>query len=433
MFLAPIFKSVTKEFCEEMKQSKLFTKTSKTLPKDEISINSQLLLKSGFIDKEIAGVYSFLPLGHRVLNKIINIIREEMNAIDGQEILLTALQSPQTWEPTDRWDDAKMDVWFKTELKNGSKLGLAPTHEEPLTKLMKKFITSYKDLPAYAYQFQTKFRNETRAKSGILRTREFIMKDLYSFCRDQNELDTYYERAKNAYIKIFDRLGLGEITYVTYASGGTFCKFSHEFQTLCEYGEDLIYISEEKKIAINREIFTDEIVAEFGLSKADFVEKKAIEVGNIFKLGTKFSDGLGLVYADETGERKPVIMGSYGIGPGRVMGTIVETHHDDKGIIWPQEVAPYRVHIVSLGKEEAVQIEAEKLYQQLNQQGIETLWDDRINVGPGAKFADSDLIGCPVRITVSGKTLEKGQYEVKRRNSQQVEFVDHGNIIDYLK
>ncbi|HAE40223.1 MAG TPA: prolyl-tRNA synthetase, partial [Candidatus Riflebacteria bacterium] len=178
-----------------MKQSKLFTKTSKTLPKDEVSVNSQLLLKSGFIDKEMAGVYSYLPLGHRVLNKIIGVIREEMNAIGGQEMLLTALQSPAAWQATDRWDDQKMDVWFKTELKNGSTLGLAPTHEEPLTRLMKKFISSYKDLPAFPYQFQTKFRNETRAKSGILRTREFIMKDLYSFCRSQQELDEYYERA----------------------------------------------------------------------------------------------------------------------------------------------------------------------------------------------------------------------------------------------
>lgn len=389
-------------------------------------------MKSGFIDKEIAGVYSFLPLGHRVLHKIINVIREEMNAIDGQEMLLTALQAPQTWEATDRWDDAKMDVWFKTELKNGSKLGLAPTHEEPLTKLMKKFINSYKDLPVFAYQFQTKFRNETRAKSGILRTREFIMKDLYSFCRDQNELDGYYERAKNAYIRIFQRLGLGDITYVTYASGGTFCKFSHEFQTLCEYGEDLIYINEEKKVAINREIFTDEIVAEFGLSKADFVERKAIEVGNIFKLGTKFSDGLGLQYVDENGERKPVIMGSYGIGPGRVMGTIVETHHDEKGIIWPLEVAPYKVHIVALGKEDAINQEADRLYRQLNDNGIETLLDDRINLNPGAKFADADLIGCPVRITVSGKNMENRQYEVKRRAGGDVEFIPQDNIMHYL-
>ncbi len=415
-----------------MRQSRLFTKTSKTLPKDEVSINSQLLLKSGFIDKEFAGVYSFLPLGHRVLNKIINVIRQEMNAIDGQEILMTALQSPQTWEPTDRWDDAKMDVWFKTELKNGSQLGLAPTHEEPLTKMMKKFINSYKDLPAYAYQFQTKFRNETRAKSGILRTREFIMKDLYSFCRDQAELDEYYERAKNAYIKIFNRLGIGEITYVTYASGGTFSKFSHEFQTLCEYGEDLIYINEEKKIAINREIFVDEVIAEFGLSRNDFVEKKAIEVGNIFKLGTKFSDGLSLQYVDEKGERKPVIMGSYGIGPGRVMGTIVETHNDEKGIIWPKEVAPYQVHIVSLGKEESIMAESEKLYRMLNENGFETLWDDRVNLNPGAKFADSDLIGCPVRVTVSGKNIENRQYEVKRRSGGEVEFIPQDNIIDYL-
>lgn len=415
-----------------MKQSKLFTRTSKTLPKDEVSLNSQLLLKSGFIDKEIAGAYTFLPLGHRVLNKIISIIREEMNAIEGQEMMLTALQSPATWEPTDRWDDEKMDVWFKTELKNGNKLGLAPTHEEPLTKLMKKFINSYKDLPVYAYQFQTKFRNETRAKSGILRTREFIMKDLYSFCRSQEELDEYYERAKAAYVRIFERLGLGAITYVTFASGGTFSRFSHEFQTLCEYGEDIIYINEAKKIAINREIFTDDIIKEFGLTREDFVEKKSIEVGNIFKLGTKFSDALGLQYVGENGERYPVIMGSYGIGPARAMGTIVETCNDEKGIIWPKNIAPFHVHIISLGKEESIYEASEKLYNLLNANNVEVLWDDRANVNPGAKFADSDLIGCPIRITVSSKNLENKQYEVKRRAGGNAEFVPQESILDFL-
>ncbi|OGK07967.1 MAG: prolyl-tRNA synthetase [Candidatus Riflebacteria bacterium GWC2_50_8] len=415
-----------------MKQSKLFTKTSKTLPKDEVSVNSQLLLKSGFIDKEMAGVYSYLPLGHRVLNKIINVIREEMNAIGGQEILLTALQSPAAWQATDRWDDQKMDVWFKTELKNGSILGLAPTHEEPLTRLMKKFINSYKDLPAFPYQFQTKFRNETRAKSGILRTREFIMKDLYSFCRSQEELDEYYERAKAAYVKIFDRLGLGKITYVTFASGGTFSKFSHEFQTLCEYGEDIIYINEEKNIAINREIFNEEITREFGLTMADFVEKKAIEVGNIFKLGTKFSDSLELNYVDESGAKQPVIMGSYGIGPGRVMGTIVETCNDEKGIIWPKHIAPYQVHIISLGKDEAIMQESESLYNSLNASNFEVLWDDRVTVNPGAKFADSDLIGCPIRITVSGKNIENKQYEVKSRAGGDAKFIPQDQIISFL-
>lgn len=415
-----------------MKQSKLFTKTSKTLPKDEISLNSQLLLKGGFIDKEIAGAYNFLPLGHRVLNKIINIIREEMNAIDGQELMLTALQAPTTWKPTDRWDDEKMDVWFKTELKNGNQLGLAPTHEEPLTKLMKKFISSYKDLPVYAYQFQTKFRNETRAKSGILRTREFIMKDLYSFCRSQEELDEYYERAKAAYVRIFARMGLGAITYVTFASGGTFCKFSHEFQTLCEYGEDIIYIDEEKKIAINREIFTDDIINELGLKRENFVEKKSIEVGNIFKLGTKFSDALGLLYVGENGERFPVIMGSYGIGPARTMGTVVETCNDEKGIIWPKNIAPFHVHIISLGKEESIFSASEKLYTLLIANNIEVLWDDRTNVNPGAKFADSDLIGCPIRLTVSSKNLENNQYEIKRRAGGNAEFVPQENILDFL-
>ncbi|MCD4701286.1 MAG: prolyl-tRNA synthetase [Candidatus Aegiribacteria sp.] len=348
------------------------------------------------------------------MNKIMNIIREQIDAIGGQEILLTALQAPATWKASNRWDDSQMDVWFKTELKNGSQLGLAPTHEEPLTKLMRNFIKSYKDLPVFPYQFQTKFRNETRAKSGILRTREFIMKDLYSFCRSHEELNDYYEVVKSAYVKIFNRLGIGTITYVTYSSGGTFSKFSHEFQTLCDYGEDIIYINDDKKIAVNQEIYQDDLIAEFGLTKDDFHENKAIEVGNIFKLGTKFSEAIGLYFNDENGNRIPVVMGSYGIGPARVMGTIVETNNDSNGIIWPKEVAPYGIHIISVGNDSVVQTESENLYALLASKNIEVLWDDRIDINPGAKFADADLIGCPIKITVSSKNNEKNQYELKK-------------------
>ena len=416
-----------------MRQSQLFTKTSKTLPKDEVSLNARLLLQSGFIDKEIAGAYSFLPLGYRVLNKIISIIREEINAIDGQEILLTALQSPATWQATNRWNDSQMDVWFKTELKNGNQLGLAPTHEEPLTKLMRKFINSYRDLPVFPYQFQTKFRNETRVKSGIMRTREFIMKDLYSFCRSQEELNDYYEIVKSAYVKIFNRLGIGPITYVTYSSGGTFSKFSHEFQTLCDYGEDIIYINDEKKIAVNQEIYQDDLIAEFGLTKDDFHKNKAIEVGNIFKLGTKFSEAIGLYFNDENGNRNPVVMGSYGIGPARVMGAIVETNNDLNGIIWPEEVAPYRIHIISVGKDSSVQSESENLYTLLTSENIEVLWDDRKDINPGTKFADADLIGCPMKITMSIRNNEKDQYELKRRSESTSEFVPKENILAYLE
>jgi prolyl-tRNA synthetase len=406
-----------------MRQSQLFTKTRKEAPKDEVSKNAELLIRGGYVYKEMAGVYAYLPLGLRVMNKIIGIIREEMNAIGGQEVTLTALQQKETWMPTDQWDDAKVDIWFKTALKNGTELGLAPTHEPPITRMMKDFISSYRNLPAYVYQFQTKFRNEVRAKSGIMRAREFIMKDLYSFSRTQEEHDTYYEKAKAAYVRIYERVGLGAQTYVTFASGGMFSKFSHEFQTVTDAGEDTIYVNEAKKIAVNKEVYTDEILAGLGLTKSDLTEKKAIEVGNIFSLGTRFSDALGLKYKDEAGVLKSPIMGCYGIGPGRVMGTIVETLADDKGIVWPESVAPFAVHLVALFDEKgAVKAAAEKIYASLTSQGIEVLFDDREDMGAGAKFGDSDLIGIPKRYIVSAKTLANGEVEVKDRKTGAVEM-----------
>jgi len=387
-----------------MKQSQLFTRTRREAPKDEVSKNAQLLIRAGYIHKEMAGVYDFLPLGLRVLNKIVNIIREEINTIGGQELQMTALQDRASWEATGRFDDAAVDNWFKTKLKNGTDLGLGFTHEEPLTAIMKDHIRSFRDLPAYAYQFQTKFRNEARAKSGIMRCREFLMKDLYSFSRDQKEHDAFYEKAKQAYVKIFERLGLGDKTYITSASGGSFSKYSHEFQTLSDAGEDTIYVNEGAskkgqgaKIAVNKEVLNDEVLADLGVKRADLVEKKAIEVGNIFNLGTRFSDALGLVFQDEKGKSLPVIMGSYGIGPGRVMGTIVELFADEKGIVWPEAVAPFAVHLVALfdagGK---VRAAAEQIYADLNAKGIEVLYDDR-DASAGEKFSDSDLIGIPIR------------------------------------
>src|SRR5680860_514896 len=308
-----------------MRFSELFTKTRKDTPSDEVSKNAQLLIRAGFISKEMAGVYSYLPLGLRVFNNIVEIIRQEMNAIGGQEIFMTALQRPEVWKASQRWDDEAISVWFKTKLANGKEIGLATTHEEPLTDLMRQFISSYKDLPAYPYQFQTKFRNELRSKSGIMRGREFIMKDLYSFSKDRAEHDEFYELAKQAYGKVFDRIGIGEDTFVTFASGGSFSKFSHEFQTLAEAGEDTIYLSRDKKLAINKEVYNDEVLAELGLDKDELEEVRAAEVGNIFTLGTKFSDALNLVYTDENGIKQPVFMGSYGIGPGRTMGCLLYT------------------------------------------------------------------------------------------------------------
>jgi prolyl-tRNA synthetase len=411
-----------------MKQSQLFTKTQRNAPKDEVSLNAQLLIRAGYIHKEMAGVYSFLPLGLRTLNKIIGIIREEMNAIGGQEIYLTTLQNPELWKKTGRWDDSVLDVWFKTELNSGGILGLGTTHEEPLTNLMKKHIGSYKDLPKYAYQFQNKFRNEKRAKSGIMRLREFIMKDLYSFHADEKDLEKYYEKVAESYAKIFSRVGLGEKTYKTYASGGTFSKYSHEFQTVVEAGEDLIYVCEKCRVAVNKEIIEDLKHKCPECESTELKEEKAVEVGNIFKLGTKFSGALELSYRDEKGETKPVVMGCYGIGPQRVMGTIAEVLNDENGLIWPESVAPFKVHLVSLGKN----TEAEKIYQELEKNNIEVLYDDR-EVAAGEKFADADLIGLPYRVVISEKSLSGGGAEIKKRSANVSRIVKLDDLISEIK
>ncbi|HVU06879.1 MAG TPA: aminoacyl--tRNA ligase-related protein [Candidatus Paceibacterota bacterium] len=409
-----------------MRQSHLFTKTRKEAPKDEVSRNAELLIRGGYVYKEMAGVYAFMPLGLRVLEKIVQVIREEMNAIGGQEVSLTALQDKKTWEKTGRWSDDVVDNWFKTKLKNGTETGLGFTHEEPLTALMKDYVHSYRDLPRAVYQFQTKFRNEERAKSGIMRGREFLMKDLYSFSRDQKEHDAYYESAKKAYVKVFERLGLGDKTYVTFASGGSFSKYSHEFQTVTDAGEDTIYVDEKKRIAINKEVLTDDVLKDLGVKRGDLVEKKAVEVGNIFSLGTRFSDAFDLTYVDDKGGKQAVVMGSYGIGPSRVMGTIVETLSDKDGIVWPEAVAPFKAHLIvvdskdSVGGKNAARAEADRLYKTLSDKGIEVLYDDR-DARPGEKFADADLMGMPYRIVVSDKALAAGGYEVKHRATGKAE------------
>ncbi len=401
-----------------MLQSKLFTKTRKEAPSDEVSKNAQLLIRAGFIHKEMSGVYTYLPLGLRVLKHIEVVIREEINAIGGQEMQLTALQDKAVWEKSGRWSDEVLDVWFKTHLASGGDVGLATTHEEPLTALMQNYISSYKDLPFGAYQFQTKFRNELRAKSGIMRGREFLMKDLYSFCADEAEQQKYYEMVGDSYARIFNRLGIGHLTYKTFASGGSFSKYSHEFQTITEAGEDTIYVDEQKLLAVNEEVFTDKVLSDVGLDKESLVQKKAVEVGNIFTLGTKFSEALGLTYKDSQGKEKPVIMGSYGIGLGRVMGAIAEVLSDDVGLVWPVEVTPFQVHLLTLTDHPDVLKQAEDLKTSLEQDGVSVLWDDR-DVGAGEKFADSDLFGIPLRLVLSAKTMEAGTVEVKKRTEDK--------------
>ena len=415
-----------------MRYSQIIGKTKKDAPKDEESVSAQLLIRGGFIHKEIAGVYTFLPLGLKVLNKIVQIIREEMEAIDGQEMSLTALQNSELWKKTGRYDDEVIDIWFKTKFKNGGETCLAITHEEPLTNLMIQQINSYKDLPLYAFQFQTKFRNEIRSKGGLLRTREFLMKDLYSFDKTREDHEKYYERAKQAYIKIWERLGIGNETYFTFASGGSFSKFSHEFQTVCETGEDTIYLDRKKKIAINKEVLNNEVLEELELNRDDLEEVRAIEVGNIFPLGIKFSEALGLFYTDEKGEQRPVIMGSYGIGLGRVMATIVELNHDEKGIIWPENISPYKVMLVGLNLEDKkIKAQAEEIYKTLLENGVEVIYDDREDITAGQKFADCDLLGIPYRAVISQKT--DGKIELKKRSENKTKNISTDELIKLLK
>ncbi len=419
------------KICKNMKQSKLFTKAIKELPKDELSFNAKILIQAGFIDKLSAGVYTFLPLGLRVHNKICNIIREEINAIGGQEILMPALTPREIWDKTNRWDN--FDALFKLTGVDDKEYALGSTHEEVITPLAKKYVFSYKDLPVYIYQIQTKFRNEKRAKAGLIRGREFSMKDLYSFHKNKEDLDKYYEIVKKAYFRIYERCGLGEITYLTYAGGGAFSKYSHEFQVLTQAGEDIIYICDKCRIAINKEIINEQkSCPECGGN--DFREEKAVEVGNIFKLGSRFSDSFDFKYTTQAGEQKEVIMGCYGVGPSRLMATIVETHNDKRGIIWPREVAPFKVHLLYLkSTDQKIKKKSEELYKKFIQNNIEVLYDDREEVGAGKKFADADLIGCPMRIVISEKTISQGKIEIKRRDSDEVALVKFECSIENVK
>lgn len=406
-----------------MRVSQLFTKTSKTAPGDETAKNAQLLIRAGYIHKEMAGVYAYLPLGKRVLDNISRVVREEMNAIGGVEVQMTALQPRDLFEKTDRWDDKKVDNWFKTKLANGTELGLGLTHEEPIVDALKDFIGSYKDLPVFVYQIQSKFRNELRAKSGLLRGREFLMKDMYSFARTQEEHEELYERAAVAYARVYERLGLGDITYRTAADGGIFTtRFSDEFQTISPIGEDTIYVDEAKRLAINREVYTDENLAKLGLNKADLVEKRGVEVGNIFPLESKYSDALNAYYTDEAGQRQSIIMGCYGIGISRLVGMIAEHFADDKGLVWPVAVAPFKVYLVRIGADAAVVERADELYRSLQERGVEVIYDDRDD-RPGAKFADAELMGIPYRVTVSPRLLESNTYEIVERQTGKTEVL----------
>lgn len=403
-----------------MRQTELFTKTRREAPEGEVSKNAELLIRAGFVHKEMAGVYAFLPLGLRTLENIKRIVREEMNAVGAQELLMTTLQKKELWEKTDRWDSAKVDVWFKSRLNAGGEVGLAWSHEEPVTAMMTGYVESYRDLPRSVYQFQTKLRNELRAKSGVLRGREFIMKDLYSYTRNAAEHKAIYEAVIQAYHSVFRRVGLGDTTYLTYASGGTFTEFSHEFQTVSDVGEDEIYLDTEKRIAVNKEVYSDTVLRDLGLDTDRLIETKAIEVGNIFDFGVVKSEQLGLYFKNEAGEMAPVHLGSYGIGITRLMAAIAEVLSDERGLVWPESVAPFRYHLIDLsGGDHAVTERADALYGAMRERGIEVLYDDR-DLSAGAKFADSDLIGIPYRIVIGKKSLDESLEMVRRATGEAI-------------
>jgi prolyl-tRNA synthetase len=413
-----------------MRQSQLFTKTIKQAPKDEKSINSRLLIRAGFVDKLMAGVYSYLPLGFLVLKKIENIIREEMNNISAQEVLLPVLHPKKIWDITGRW---KYEEMFKLKNRGDKYYSLSWTNEEIITPLIQSFVASYKDLPLYVYQIQDKFRDELRAKSGLLRGVEFIMKDLYSFHADAKDLDKYYEKVKGAYFKIFKRCGLKEKTFLTLASGGAFSKYSHEFQTVTPNGEDTIYFCNKCKLGVNKEIIEKENYGCPECKSKKLEIKKTIEVGNIFKLQDRFSKAFNFKFKDKEGKEKTVLMGCYGIGLGRLMAAIVEVHSDEKGIIWPEEVAPFGIHLISLEGGKRVKKEAEKIYKNLEEEGFKVLYDDREDKSAGEKFADCDLIGIPVRVLVSEKTLAKNSVEIKKRKEKKEKLIKISNSKKYLK
>lgn len=412
-----------------MRLSKNFTRTTKQAPADEVARNAQLLIRAGFVFKTMAGVYSYTPLGLRVLENIKQIVREEMNAIGSQELIMSTLQRKELWQETGRWSDELVDVWFKSTLQDGTDVGFGWTHEEPIVELLRSYLKSYKDLPISVYQFQNKLRNELRAKSGIMRGREFIMKDMYSVHAAKEDLDAYYDQVIEAYKRCYDRFGIGNDTYVTFASGGAFTKFSHEFQTICEAGEDYIYLHRGKNIAVNEEVL-DDAVKELGIKRNELEKVKTAEVGNIFNFGTQKSEEMNLVFTGSDGVQHYAYMGSYGIGITRVMGVIVEKFADEKGLIWPENIAPARVYLVQIG--EKSRTAADELYEALGAQGVEVLYDER-DERPGVKFADAELMGIPLRVTVSDRLLDGKEWEVVARASGERQLLTTDELLATLE
>lgn len=412
-----------------MRLSESFIRTLREAPADEVALNAQLLIRAGYAYKVMAGVYAYTPLGLRVLENIKQIVREEMNAVGGQELSMSSLQRRETWEDTGRWDDEVVDVWFKSKLQDGTEVGFGWSHEEAIIEMMKQYIKSYKDLPVSVYQMQGKLRNELRAKSGIMRGREFIMKDMYSMHATEADMDAYYERVTEAYRRVYDRLGIGDSTFVTFASGGAFTKFSHEFQTICAAGEDVLYVNDDQSVAVNEEVL-DDAANELGVDKSALQPMTSAEVGNIFKFGTEKSEQMDFYYTGEDGQQHLVYLASYGIGVTRAMGVVVEKMADDKGIVWPASIAPARVHLVRIGGDDAV-VHADELYDELQRRGVAVLYDDR-DERAGAKFADAELMGLPTRVTVSDRLIEQQRYEVTDRASGETTLLTRDDLFGTL-
>ena len=403
-----------------MRQSHLFTKTRREAPRDELAKNAQLLIRAGFVHKEMAGVYSYLPLGARTLGNIEEIVRKEMNAIGGQEIRMATLHPSEPWKQTGGWE--QVDVLFKIDSRTEKEYALGQSEEEIVTPIAGEYAPSYKDLPLSIYQIGQKYRDELRAKSGIMRGREFGMKDMYSFHTSQEDFDRFYEIVKQAYLKIYAACGL--VAKVTEASGGSFSqKISYEFMVLTDAGEDTILYCEECDYCVNVEVAGELVEGDKcpKCGKSNLQSGVASEVGNVFDLGTRYPKALGFAYKDEEGNDQYPIMGCYGLGTTRLMGVVVEAHADEKGMVWPASIAPFSLHLVNAmpNDTEAVQY-ADELYDLLTARGVAVLYDDR-DARAGEKFADSDLIGIPQRIVVGKEALAGNSLEVVNRVNGEVE------------
>lgn len=413
--------------------SNQLTHTLRSVSEGMDSKNARLLTQAGFISRAAAGIYTLMPLAVRVLGRIETIIREEMNSLGAHELLVSGLQPRELWERTGRWDS--IDVLYRFASRHGAEYCLSATAEEPVVAACTHAIRSYRDLPLSVYQISPKYRDEHRARAGMLRGREFRMKDLYSFHLNDSELNEFYESVCKAYARIFDRCGIGKHTVRTFASGGVFSRFSDEFQLLHESGEDTILITEDGRTAVNTEIAQDSEALRivFGDKIPTLIERRAIEVGNTFKLGTRYTDALGLRIQDHAGVVGSVRMCSYGIGTTRLLASIAEVYGDECGLVWPQEVAPYDLHVVQIGEQDRSSDQLDQIKRLCTDERISTLLDLREGVRPGEKFATADLIGIPLRVVVGGARTSAHTIEVKDRLSGALRDVSLTELVELVK